>query len=84
LQGSSSLDPLVQPIDRVRGLLVLAVAYLLAGAVGVVAGVWVLFGIGWALLAAGVLLLGLGALEARGGQPAVEAERVASVGRMAA
>jgi hypothetical protein len=64
---------------------VLAVAYLLAGAVGVVAGVWVLFGVGWALLAAGCLLLGLGALEARGGQPAVEpAERVAGVGRMAA
>jgi hypothetical protein len=62
---------------------VLAVVYLLAGAVGVVAGVWVLFGIGWALLAGGVLLLGLGALEARGGQQ-VEAEPVAAVGRMAA
>jgi hypothetical protein len=63
---------------------VLAVAYLLAGAVGVVAGVWVLFGIGWALLAGGVLLLGLGALEARGGTAPVEGEPVAAVGRMAA
>jgi hypothetical protein len=62
---------------------VLAVAYLLAGAVGVVAGVWVLFGLGWALLAGGVLLLGLGALEARGGSQ-VEDEPVAAVGRMAA
>jgi hypothetical protein len=69
----------------VRGLLVLAVVYLLAGAVGVVAGVWVLFGIGWALLAGGVLLLGLGALEARGGQPDQHNdERPVAVGRMAA
>jgi hypothetical protein len=70
----------------VRGLLVLAVVYLLAGAVGVVAGVWVLFGLGWALLAGGVLLLGLGALEARGGaQPDQHNdERPVAVGRMAA
>jgi hypothetical protein len=45
---------------------VLAIAYLLAGVAFVVAAVWGLAGFWWALLAAGVLLLVLGALEARG------------------
>jgi hypothetical protein len=45
---------------------VLAVGYLLAGAVAVVAGVGILWGVGWAVLVGGVLLLALGVLEARG------------------
>lgn len=49
-----------------RGTLVLAIAYLLAGALALVVGTAVLWGLGWALLTAGVLLLGLGVLEARG------------------
>lgn len=52
----------------------LAIAYLLAGAAALVAGAAVLWGIGWALLVAGGLLLGLGVLEARG-EPAATIEQ---------
>jgi hypothetical protein len=51
---------------------VLAIAYLLAGVLALVAGTAVLWGLGWALLVAGVLLLGLGVLEARGPDPAAD------------
>lgn len=51
----------------------LAIAYLLTGALSLVAGTAVLWGLGWALLVAGVLLVGLGVLEARG---TATAERV--------
>lgn len=48
----------------------LAIAYLLTGAIAAVAGVAVLAGPGWALVAAGALLMALGVLEARGATPA--------------
>lgn len=51
----------------------LAIVYLLAGAAGLVAGTAVLWGIGWALLVAGALLVGLGVLEARGERQPVTA-----------
>lgn len=56
----------------------LAIAYLLAGALALVAGCAVLWGPGWALLAAGVLLLGLGVLEARGSTTSAAPERAAA------
>jgi hypothetical protein len=45
---------------------VLAIVYLTVGALSAVAGAGVLWGLGWALLVAGILLLSLGVLEARG------------------
>lgn len=55
----------------------LAIVYLLTGALAVVAGTAVLWGLGWALLAAGALLLALGVLEARGDGATGQAEKPA-------
>ncbi len=44
----------------------LALAYLLTGLALIVAGVWLIAGVEWAMLAGGVLLVGLAVLERRG------------------